>query len=1032
MQALVARSGPADFPPTPLGRDAQSQGWTDALAGARRGASILLEFAGEPGSGKTRLLTYLNGRARADGVPAIACAGAETQRAQPYGLFRPILRRVGIPEGTLTDVGAGEPNHLHRLVLAGLDRLHPVGGGPRALLFDDTHWADPQSLALLGRLLRDPPSATVVVLAYRPRQCTPQLAACLDSVAVGHERLELGPLSVGEIQALTGLAAGPDAERLHERSQGNPGYALALRTSLRPDADGYPSETAPTGPAVPYVAELAHLTAEERAVIDVAAVSGAEFDETLAASIAGIEPSRCADVLDRLVRRDLLRSGPVDDVRLRFRHPVARAAVYQAVPPGRRRRLHAAVADELSRRQHPPVVYAGHVARSAQPGDTSAVRVLLGAAEPIMATAPVRAMNWLVAASRLIPESDPLRLDVDLALARTYIMDGRLAEGRHLLQRLALRPAGDGYRARLALTRVELDRVLGHPDEASALADLELSRLSTGVAAEVAVPLAVEAVVCGVLRAAPDVRLPSERARALVDRAAPDPQLTLAVRVAEAFGAAYAGGIPAVLPGLSEITVRLDALPDGALAAQLNLLGLFAWTELLLERDRDAARHFDRALRIAGQAGNAPIVPYLLAGRCQLLSRQGRFDQAEAAAVEAARGGTALGMPTLALFAESLRAVAVAERDGPQAARAVVEGARRLAREPAGDLFSRIARRLALRLRYESGDLNSLEASLVKAYGGPDLGQVGAGARPYWASLLADVAAADGRPDAAARWLAKAARLAAEQGLAGQLAYVRLAQARHLLAGQESAPAQDRPRAGRAVPDQRAVDPAGPPEGGQRLTRTAGFCPAGAADPEAGAGVASRLAGAAVDTFAGLGWRPAEAAARLVLARALGDGRAWKPAEVQIAEARRIAETTGSRPLLRAAVDAQRRIGGLAGRLADNEPHLRLGLTRREWEIVTLISSGAGNAEVADRLFVTVKTVESHLTRVFRKTGVTSRAGLVARFAAGAVGGGGDQAHAGAALSRCGRREAGPGEQRAVLGGRAVLAGEEHHHRQIP
>ncbi|MCX4471777.1 AAA family ATPase [Micromonospora sp. NBC_01655] len=977
MQALVARSAPTDSPLTLLGRDIQVRGWTDALAGARRGASSLLEFAGEPGSGKTRLLTHLNGRARADGVTAIACTGAETQRAQPYGLFRPILRRVGVAQGAPSDAAAEEPDHLHRLVLAGLDRLDP-DGGPRAFLFDDTHWADPQSLALLGRLLRDPPPATVMVLAYRPRQCTPQLAICLDSVAVGHERLELGPLSVAEIQALTGLDAGPAAERLHEQSQGVPGYALALRTSLRPADDGYPAETAPTGPAVPYVAELAHLTAEERAVVDVAAVAGAEFDETLAASVAGIEPSRCADVLDRLVQRDLLRSGPVDDVRMRFRHPAVRAAVYQAVPPGRRRRLHAAVADELIRRQHPPGVYAGHVARSAQPGDTSAVRVLLRAAQPIVATAPVRAMSWLGAASRLIPESDPLRLDVDLALARACILDGRLAEGRHLLQRLAVHPAGDGYRARLALTRVELDRVLGHPDEASALADLELSRMTAGAAAEVAVPLAVEALVCGVLRAAPDVRLRSERVRALVDRAAPDPELTLAVRVTEAFGAAYAGGIPAVLPGLGEIAVRLDALPDNALAAQLNLLGLFAWTELLLERDRDAARHFDRALRIAAQAGNAPIVPYLLAGRCHLLTRQGRFDQAEATAVEAARGGAELGMPSLVLLAESLRAVAVARRDGPQAARAVAEGARRLAREPAGDLFSRIARRLALRLRYESGDLSSLEASLVKAYGGPDLGQVGAGARPYWASLLADVVAADGRPDVAARWLAKAARLAAEQGLAGQLAYVRLAQARHLLAGRvwTPEPEPDGSAAGRTVPDPPVGEPATPPEWDQRLTWTAG-----AADPQDGTGAAARLAGAAVDAFAGLGWRPAEAAARLVLARALGDGRAWKPAEAQLAEVRRIAETTGSQPLLRSAVDAQRRIGGLAGRLADNEPHLRLGLTRREWEIVTLISSGAGNAEVADRLFVTVKTVESHLTRVFRKTGVTSRAALVARFA---------------------------------------------------
>jgi len=44
---------------------------------------------------------------------------------------------------------------------------------------------------------------------------------------------------------------------------------------------------------------------------------------------------------------------------------------------------------------------------------------------------------------------------------------------------------------------------------------------------------------------------------------------------------------------------------------------------------------------------------------------------------------------------------------------------------------------------------------------------------------------------------------------------------------------------------------------------------------------------------------------------------------------------------------------------------------------VQLVASGVSNGEVAERLFVTVKTVEAHLTRIFRKLGVSSRVGLV-------------------------------------------------------
>ena len=45
------------------------------------------------------------------------------------------------------------------------------------------------------------------------------------------------------------------------------------------------------------------------------------------------------------------------------------------------------------------------------------------------------------------------------------------------------------------------------------------------------------------------------------------------------------------------------------------------------------------------------------------------------------------------------------------------------------------------------------------------------------------------------------------------------------------------------------------------------------------------------------------------------------------------------------------------------------------------VAEGASNAEVAAALYLTPKTVEYHLTRVYRKLGLRSRAELVHRFA---------------------------------------------------
>jgi DNA-binding CsgD family transcriptional regulator len=56
----------------------------------------------------------------------------------------------------------------------------------------------------------------------------------------------------------------------------------------------------------------------------------------------------------------------------------------------------------------------------------------------------------------------------------------------------------------------------------------------------------------------------------------------------------------------------------------------------------------------------------------------------------------------------------------------------------------------------------------------------------------------------------------------------------------------------------------------------------------------------------------------------------------------------------------------------------RLGLlTPTELDVVRLVSEGLGNKDIATRLFVSPRTVQTHLTHVYSKLGLTSRVQLV-------------------------------------------------------
>ncbi len=149
--------------------------------------------------------------------------------------------------------------------------------------------------------------------------------------------------------------------------------------------------------------ELGSLSSEGRSLINSSAVVGDPFSLDISMRAAGLDAAQGVDALDELVASDLVRPTEVPR-RFQFRHPLVRAAVYDAVPHGTRLAIHSACADLLRDGSDDLAVRAHHVEQAAQPGDTEAAAVLRDAALESGARAPASAVRWLRAALRLLPD----------------------------------------------------------------------------------------------------------------------------------------------------------------------------------------------------------------------------------------------------------------------------------------------------------------------------------------------------------------------------------------------------------------------------------------------------------------------------------------------------------------------------------------------------------------------------------------------------------------------------------------------------
>jgi DNA-binding CsgD family transcriptional regulator len=479
-----------------------------------RGGPACVLIRGEAGIGKTRLATEVLARAEQVGNRTLVGRADEFDRAIPYAVFRDVLARLDQPSAELDglrqglDAGAGAAGapadaHLQLVFSRAVEAFRELtAGSPTVLLIEDAHLADADSLALVALLTRLGELELLTLATLRPTAAGParELERLMERMAADGRGavVDLEPLDRHDVQALVGATLGaiPD-ERLVDvafaQSRGNPFLTAESMRALR-DAGAVRLEHGRahlTGEAhaddqPANEALLARVFGTDDAAVRLAKVVSAfgRFELRhlpLAAHVTGQSEDEVSETFDRLVRAQLLLRSR--DGGFEFAHGIVRDAVYDGIGPAERRKLHGAIAEELSgeRRAGAPLdiaELATHVAESADPGDERAVDLLLEAGRTVSVTAPLVAAEHYGRGADLLPRESPRRAQALALRARALHIGSRATEaaaaGRAALEHL---PPGPVRRATVALVVNGLS-IAGRIAEALEVIDEELGRES--------------------------------------------------------------------------------------------------------------------------------------------------------------------------------------------------------------------------------------------------------------------------------------------------------------------------------------------------------------------------------------------------------------------------------------------------------------------------------------------------------------------------------------------------------------------------
>jgi DNA-binding CsgD family transcriptional regulator len=444
--------------PDLVGRNAELTRLDAFLHRLGRG-SAALAITGKAGIGKSSLWRYAVRQARNQSYSVLATSPAESERAMPFAGLGDLLQTAG--EETLARLPAPQrdavrvallqqaPSHTpirrHGVALGALSALRLMAEkGPVLVAVDDLQWLDAPTLQVLSFIVRRLEGERVGILTT-VRQDDPEATPLGEErapIGGSFDRIDLGPLGIEDLDVLIARHLGanlsmPVLQQLYATSGGNPFYALEIARYLlsRQTTTTLFGDNLPVPPGLRELVR-SRLSRLPAATREALLIVASLSHPKESEVAAAMANGASRAAIERAKKAHLLdRSGD----RLTFTHPLIASVVYGDASPERLRQMHSKLASVVGapddRVRHLALATVGQNATVANELDAAAGRAAGRGA-------PETAADLMQLACDLTPtRHSDLRLARVIKAADLLVRVGEVDRARELLRPLT----GEGH-----------------------------------------------------------------------------------------------------------------------------------------------------------------------------------------------------------------------------------------------------------------------------------------------------------------------------------------------------------------------------------------------------------------------------------------------------------------------------------------------------------------------------------------------------------------------------------------------------------
>jgi DNA-binding CsgD family transcriptional regulator/tetratricopeptide (TPR) repeat protein len=481
---------PIDRPPQWVGRSQELATLRAGVEALRRGEGSVIWVEGEPGIGKSSLV--------AEALAEVSEPGWDIG----WGIADQLTERM--PLSVIQDClqvrpNSPDPRRAHAAGLLRSQRLGPLAdadaavsgvevlisladelcaAAPTVMVIDDLQWADDASLLIWHQLANSIDQLRLLLIATcRPSPRRPEVQQVRASAARrGAAVVTLGPLPETDVDALvTSMLGSPPSDALRQltaRAAGNPLYVRelvdvlvrerALQVSPVAEVSAI-QEQLPASLAAVLTDRLSSVSEPTAHVLRTAALLGAKFAVSDLAVLLRRPASDLAPGLQEAVAAGLLIGSGSE---LAFRHQLIRQALYESMPSALRTALHAEAAENLAATGADAPTVAQQLLASELRGEAWARGWLIRAAPALAIQAPQLAADLLRRELDEMPADDKARDGLMADLVQALLAAGSYREAARQANR-ALRVMTDPVRRAATYWRLARAQVSsGDNDEA--------------------------------------------------------------------------------------------------------------------------------------------------------------------------------------------------------------------------------------------------------------------------------------------------------------------------------------------------------------------------------------------------------------------------------------------------------------------------------------------------------------------------------------------------------------------------------------